>query len=105
MPVYRVITVTRRASRSGADFRDISKLTISGASKVEKIKNEWKFSFQGGGDYCLFAFVIKTIRNDPILCPEMQRKIPKICNFSIQSGGGGGDQGKEWKFPLIFYLF
>ena len=37
MPVYRVITVTRRASRSGADFRDISKLTISGASKVEKI--------------------------------------------------------------------
>ena len=67
MPVYRVITVTRRASRSGADFRDISKLTISGASKVEKIKNEWKFSFQGGGK--ARPLIIKMVRKDPILHP------------------------------------
>ena len=41
-------------------------------------------------------------RNDPILRPEMQRKSLKICHYFHSRGW---DQGTEWKFPLIFYLF
>ena len=92
MPVYRVITVTRRASRSGADFRDISKLTISGASKVEKIKNEWKFSFQGGETIVFLHSSLKLSEMIQSFAQKCKEKFQKFVIFPFNRGEGGGSR-------------
>ena len=50
-----------------------------------------------------FPYMIKIIRNDLIPFPEMQRKF--VIVYLHSSGGGGRDEGTEWKFPFILNFF